>query len=71
MRIVQTKSILQFGEMKPMDEARLNTSIRHTLRRATRYTRGKRYWCRAKLGILTRQKPAAFGWLGLAERISA
>jgi len=30
MRIVQTKSSLQFGEMKPMDEARLKSMVKST-----------------------------------------
>ena len=38
MRIVQTKSSLQFGEMKPMDEARLKGMVK-TIKEMTRINR--------------------------------
>jgi hypothetical protein len=38
MRIVQTRSSLQFGEMKPMDEARLKGMVK-TIKEMTRINR--------------------------------
>ena len=38
MRIVQTKSSLQFGDMKPMDEARLKSMVK-TIKEMTRINR--------------------------------
>ena len=38
MRIVQTKNSLQFGEMKPMDEARLKSMVK-TIKEMTRINR--------------------------------
>ena len=38
MRIVQTRSSLQFGEMKPMDEARLKSMLK-TIKEMTRINR--------------------------------